>query len=201
MPSWRAASASVPVSAIAASRSALPGPMAISSPCRTRMRGRTRLRPPGGEAEEVMPGPMLPRSEERLCYLLGSARVTFRIRSTRLVATVALAVGLLVADPLAAGEVHVAVAANFAPVLERLAAEFERATGHRVLASPGSTGKLFAQIENGAPFEVFLSADVERPQKLEASGAAVAGSRFTYALGKLVLWSPRPGMVDGRGRV
>jgi molybdate transport system substrate-binding protein len=133
--------------------------------------------------------------------LLGSARVISLIRSTRLFTVLVFALGSILARPVAAGEVHVAVAANFAPVLERLAAEFERATGHRVLASPGSTGKLFAQIENGAPFEVFLSADAERPQKLEASGAAVAGSRFTYALGRLVLWSPRPGLVDGRGRV
>jgi molybdate transport system substrate-binding protein len=101
----------------------------------------------------------------------------------------------------AAGEVHAAVAASFAEPARELAAEFERRTGHRVLLSTGSTGKLYAQIAHGAPFEVFLAADAERPRRLEAEGLAVAGSRFPYALGRLALWSPQPGRVDPAGRV
>lgn len=101
----------------------------------------------------------------------------------------------------AAGEVHAAVAASFAEPARELAAEFERRTGHRVLLSTGSTGKLYAQISHGAPFEVFLAADAERPRRLEAEGLAVAGSRFPYALGRLALWSARPGLVDPEGRV
>jgi molybdate transport system substrate-binding protein len=98
-------------------------------------------------------------------------------------------------------QVHVAVAANFAVAAEEIGRAFEAETGHKLLLSTGSTGKLYAQIANGAPFEVFLAADVERPAKLEAVGHAVAGTRFTYALGQLVLWSPRPGLVDDHGAV
>lgn len=90
----------------------------------------------------------------------------------------------------AAGEVKVAVAANFAPALERLAEDFTALTGHRVVASSASTGKHFAQIRNGAAFDVFLAADAERPALLERLGFGVAGSRFTYAQGRLVLWVP-----------
>jgi molybdate transport system substrate-binding protein len=89
-----------------------------------------------------------------------------------------------------AAEVRVAVAANFAPALRVLAAEFERQTGHLVVASSASTGKHYAQIVNGAPFDVFLSADVERVERLEAAGLGVAGSRFVYAEGRLALWAP-----------
>lgn len=103
--------------------------------------------------------------------------------------------------PVRADEVRVAVAANFAPVLSQLATPFREATGHRMLISSGSSGKLYAQIAQGAPFDVLLSADVERPRRLEAQGLAVAGSRFTYARGRLVLWSPTPGAVDPRGDV
>lgn len=103
--------------------------------------------------------------------------------------------------PARADEVRVAVAANFAPVLSQLAAPFAAATGHRLLISGGSSGKLYAQIVQGAPFDVLLSADAERPRRLEAQGQAVAGSRFTYARGRLVLWSAKPGLVDDRGEV
>jgi molybdate transport system substrate-binding protein len=96
-----------------------------------------------------------------------------------------------------AGEVHVAVATNFAATARTLADAFARETGHRAVPSEGSTGKLYAQIVSGAPFEVFLSADAERPRRLEEEGRAVSGSRFTYALGRLVLWSPDPARVDG----
>lgn len=108
---------------------------------------------------------------------------------------------LLLSLPVQAGEVHVAVAANFVGPLGRIAKTFERETGDRVLFSAGSTGKLYAQIRNGAPFDVMLAADARRPELLEQEGLAVPGSRFTYAVGKLVLWSPKPGFVDPAGEV
>lgn len=101
----------------------------------------------------------------------------------------------------AADTVPVAVASNFSPAMARIAAAFQRDTGHQLLLSSGSSGKLYAQIASGAPFEVLLSADDEIPQRLEKEGHAVAGSRATYAIGKLVLWSPRPDYVDGKGEV
>ncbi len=107
----------------------------------------------------------------------------------RLVAVAAVALLALAPAAARAGEVHVAVATNFAAPARALAAAFAAETGHRAVISDGSTGKLYAQIVNGAPFEVLLAADVERPRQLEAEGGAVAGSRFTYALGRLVLWS------------
>lgn len=100
-----------------------------------------------------------------------------------------------------ADEVQVAVAANFAAPLQKIAAEFEKSTGHKVVVSAGSTGKFYAQIKNGAPFEVLLAADDETPAKLVAEGAAQTGSPFTYAIGKLVLWSAQPGLVDDQGAV
>jgi len=90
-----------------------------------------------------------------------------------------------------AAVLHIAVAANFTDATRDLIPLFEKASGHTVKASFGSTGKLYAQIEHGAPFEVFLAADSKRPQKAEAAGLAVPGSRFTYARGTLVLWSAK----------
>lgn len=101
----------------------------------------------------------------------------------------------------AAAEVAVAVAANFAVPLSRIGAAFTAATGHTLKVSPGATGKFYSQIVAGAPFEVLLAADDETPKKLIAEGHAVAGSNFTYAIGKLVLWSARPGFVDDQGAV
>ena len=100
-----------------------------------------------------------------------------------------------------AAEVSVAVAANFTAPMQKIAAEFERDTGHKARLAFGASGKFYAQIRNGAPFEVFLSADDTTPSRLEEEGAAVAGSRFTYAIGKLVLWSAQPGVVDDQGAV
>jgi len=100
-----------------------------------------------------------------------------------------------------ADEVQVAVAANFAAPSKLIAAGFEKETGHTAALSFGATGKFYAQIRNGAPFDVLLAADDETPAKLEREGAAVSGSRFTYATGRLVLWSPRPGFVDNQGEV
>mgnify|MGYP000954076734 CR=1 FL=1 len=103
--------------------------------------------------------------------------------------------------PAHAGEVAVAVAANFTAPMKIIAAEFERDTGHKALPSFGSTGKFYAQIRNGAPFDVLLAADDKTPARLDSEGATVAGSRFTYAIGRLVLWSPDEKTVDDKGEV
>ena len=100
-----------------------------------------------------------------------------------------------------AAEVSVAVAANFAAPMQKIAMAFEQDTGHKAVLSIGSTGKFYAQIRNGAPFQVLLSADDETPARLDREGAAVSGSRFTYANGRLALWSRQPGLVDGKGDV
>lgn len=100
-----------------------------------------------------------------------------------------------------AGEVQLAVAANFAGPIARIGEAFTAATGHRLKVSTGATGKFYAQILGGAPFEVLLAADDATPRKLIAEGHAVAGSQFTYALGTLVLWSAQPGFVDDQGAV
>lgn len=112
-----------------------------------------------------------------------------------------LGVSLLVAPPLAAAEVRVAVASNFTGPMQALAVEFERASGDHVLVTAGATGKLAAQIENGAPFEVLLAADDTTPGKLATAGLAVPSTRFTYAIGKLVLYSARAGYVDDHGAI
>lgn len=100
-----------------------------------------------------------------------------------------------------AEEVQVAVAANFTAPMKVIAADFEKATGHKTVLSFGSTGKFYSQIRNGAPFEVFLAADDETPIKLEKEHGIAAGSRFTYAIGKLVLWSAKPDFVDAKGEI
>ncbi|TWE01621.1 molybdate transport system substrate-binding protein [Pseudomonas sp. AG1028] len=100
-----------------------------------------------------------------------------------------------------ADQVQVAVAANFTAPMQAIASAFEKDTGHSVQASYGATGQFYVQISNGAPFEVFLSADDSTPAKLEQEGLSVKGSRFTYAIGTLVLWSPKQGFVDDQGAV
>ena len=100
-----------------------------------------------------------------------------------------------------AGEVQVAVAANFSAPMQAIARAFEQSSGHRVVAAYGATGQFYAQINHGAPFEVLLAADDSTPAKLENEGAGVPGSRFTYAVGALALWSARPGYVDDAGAV
>jgi molybdate transport system substrate-binding protein len=113
-----------------------------------------------------------------------------------------LAPVLLLTLPLAsAADLLVAAASDLAPLGPALEAEFARSTGHRVRFTYASSGSLARQIENGAPFDVFLSADAERPALLERKGLAVQGSRFTYALGRLVLWSADPERVDAAGAV
>lgn len=100
-----------------------------------------------------------------------------------------------------AAEVKVAVAANFTAPMQKIAAAFAQDTGHQAVLAFGSTGKFYAQITNGAPFEVLLAADDETPARLEREGQAVAGTRHTYAIGRLVLWSRQPGLVDEAGAV
>lgn len=98
-------------------------------------------------------------------------------------------------------EVTVAVAANFAAPMQKIAPLFEKDTGHKAVMSLGSTGGFYAQIKNGGPFHVLLSADDETPLKLEKENLAVSGTRFAYATGKLVLWSKQAGFVDDKGDV
>lgn len=98
-----------------------------------------------------------------------------------------------------AGTATIAVATNFAEAADDLIARFEAQTDHRITLVTGSTGKLFAQIIEGAPFDAFLAADQARPARLETEGRAVAGSRFTYAEGRLVLWSATPGFITSDG--
>lgn len=121
--------------------------------------------------------------------------------SRRLLVFLLLASGFGVSTCAHADEVVVAVAANFTAPMKTIAPEFEKDTGHKIVAAYGATGKLYAQIKNGAPFEVLLAADAETPAKLVGEHAAVAGSQFTYALGRLVLWSAKPGVVDAAGEV
>jgi molybdate transport system substrate-binding protein len=103
--------------------------------------------------------------------------------------------------PASAAEIRIAVASNFGPAMQMIAKRFESQTGHEVILIFGSTGKQYAQIRHGAPFDAFFSADSQRPQQLEEDGVAVAGTRFTYAVGKLVLWSPVAGYVDPSGDI
>ena len=103
--------------------------------------------------------------------------------------------------PCHAAEVSVAVAANFAAPMQRIAAAFEQETGHKAVLSFGSSGNLYAQIRHGAPFEILLSADSQTPEKLQSEGMGLAGTRFTYAIGTLVLWSKQPGLVDEKGEI
>ena len=100
-----------------------------------------------------------------------------------------------------AGEVNVAVAANFAAPMQKIAQAFTQDTGHTALLAFGATGKFYAQIKHGAPFQVLLAADDETPAKLVAEGLGQAGTAFTYATGRLALWSKQVGVVDDQGRV
>ena len=113
----------------------------------------------------------------------------------------ALCAMLILASPVRAADVSVAVASNFAAPMQEIAAAFERATGHRAVVAIGSTGRFYSQVRNGAPFQLLLSADDETPARLEREGLAVAGTRFTYAIGRLVLWSASADRVDPRGEV
>lgn len=100
-----------------------------------------------------------------------------------------------------AAEVLIAVASNFAAPMQKIVAAFESGSGHRAKLAVGATGAFATQVRNGAPFDVLLAADEATPQRLEQDGFAVPGSRFTYALGRLVLWSAKAGVVDAQGEV
>lgn len=109
--------------------------------------------------------------------------------------------GLAAPLPAHAAETQVAVAANFTEPAKEIAAAFRKKTGHVAILSFGSSGAFYTQLSHGAPFEVFLSADADRPRKAEQEGLAAPGSRFTYAIGRLVLYSATPGLVDAKGAV
>ncbi|MCW8888476.1 MAG: molybdate ABC transporter substrate-binding protein [Gammaproteobacteria bacterium] len=100
-----------------------------------------------------------------------------------------------------ADEILVAVASNFSSTIREIAERFEASTGHKVKLTFGSTGKHYAQIIHGAPYDLFFAADSRRPERLEQNGNALPQSRFTYAIGRLALWSPLSGYVDSEGRV
>lgn len=118
----------------------------------------------------------------------------------RLSGLIAVVCALNVA-PAAAATVQIAVASNFMEPAKEIATTFTAKTGHRTNLSFGPSGQIYVQITHGAPFEVFLSADKERPQQAENNRFSVKGTRFTYAVGRLVLYSTRPGFVDATGKV
>jgi molybdate transport system substrate-binding protein len=111
------------------------------------------------------------------------------------------AVLALTATPALAADTQVAVAANFTEPAKAIAVAFKARTGHTATLSFGASGQFYTQIAHGAPYEVFLSADAERPLKAEQEGLSVPGARFTYAVGRLVLYSKTPGLVDPKGAV
>ncbi len=122
-------------------------------------------------------------------------------RSNGLFAWLMVALSLLVGSSAMADEIRVAVASNFVEALKAIAGRFEAQTGHKVTLIQGATGRHYAQIKNGAPFDIFFAADVRRPRLLDEQKVALPGSRFTYAIGRVVLWSPKPAYVDAEGRV
>ena len=100
-----------------------------------------------------------------------------------------------------ADELHLAVAASFIKPIKQLKQYFENNSQHRIIISFGATGQLYAQVKHGATFDIFLAADMKHPKRLISEGMAVNSSLFTYAVGKLVLWSPQPNLVDKEGKV
>jgi len=122
-------------------------------------------------------------------------------KSSRINSLIIFISAMVISASIQAAEVKVAVAGNFAQPMKDIAAEFEKDTGHKLNLTQGATGKFYAQITNGAPFEVFLSADDETPNELVKEGKAVSGTQFTYAIGRLVLWSPDEKLVDQGGGV
>jgi len=127
-----------------------------------------------------------------------TSKAVMRRRFTAWLGALTLAILPLTAR---AASVPVAVAANFTAPAKELAASFQLATGNTLVLSFGASGAFFTQIGQGAPFEIFLSADSARPKKLVEAGLGVQGSQFTYAIGKLALWSATPGLVDSQGKV
>jgi molybdate transport system substrate-binding protein len=113
-------------------------------------------------------------------------------------ATAAFAAGV---RPAFAAETQVAVAANFTEPAREIAALFRAATGHTATLTFGSSGQIYTQLSRGAPYEVFLSADPDRPTRAEQDGLGVPRTRFTYAVGRIVLYSRTAGLVDAAGDV
>ncbi|AVP59116.1 molybdate ABC transporter substrate-binding protein [Pulveribacter suum] len=124
----------------------------------------------------------------------------FHTRKTPFFAAFTLA-AILAPGGAHADEVAVAVAANFTAPMQKIAQLFEQDTGHKAQLSFGATGKFYAQIANGAPFGILLAADDRTPEKIGREGLGDPATRFTYAIGRLVLWSKQPGYVDAEGRV
>ena len=139
-----------------------------------------------------------PQPPQKYNPVMHNALVNLRGLTLQAIALCGIA---LAASAVTAAEVRVAVAANFTAPMKLIADAFEKSTGHQLVLSYGATGKFYAQIINGAPFDVLLAADNETPEKLEKQGAAVPGTRCTYATGRLVLWSAQRGLVDEMGEV
>jgi molybdate transport system substrate-binding protein len=116
----------------------------------------------------------------------------------RKIASIAVVLLWFAADP-AAQPIAVAAASDLQAVLPAVATRFERDTGHQVRVTFGSSGNFFTQIQNGAPFDVFLSADVDYPRRLERAGQAEAGSLYEYAIGRIVIWTRNDSAIDLRG--
>lgn len=114
---------------------------------------------------------------------------------------VVLAVFLSILGTVRADRIHIAVCTNFATTAKEISEIFEEETSHETVLSVGSTGKLFSQIINGAPFHIFLAADEKHPHKAEEKGLAIAGTRFTYAQGRLALYSRNPTLIDNKGQI
>ena len=125
----------------------------------------------------------------------------FKSLKLSVAAALGLCAALLAAAPALAADTQVAVAANFTEPAKEIAAAFTAKTGHHAILSFGSSGQFYTQVTQGAPFEVFLSADADRPKRMEQEGLGMPGTRFTYAVGRLVLWSKTPGLVDDKGAV
>lgn len=119
------------------------------------------------------------------------------MRTFKLIAAALGLAAVLIAGPVSAAQTNVAVAANFTEAAKEIAAAFKAKTGHEAILSFGASGQFYTQITQDAPFQIMLSADDERPKKLVEDGLGIADSRFTYAIGKLVLWSKTDGFVKG----
>jgi molybdate transport system substrate-binding protein len=132
---------------------------------------------------------------------MAGSDLRWRQRLHPLRAALAAMLMMLSAGPALASELHVAVAANFLGTLQKLAVPYRASSGNVLVISAGSSGQLLTQIQQGAPFDLFFSADAARPRRLESLGLAVPGSRFTYAVGALVLWSPKAGAIGPDAQV
>ncbi|MCZ6802190.1 MAG: molybdate ABC transporter substrate-binding protein [Nitrospirae bacterium] len=134
-----------------------------------------------------------------MVFLNNSEQSVIKISLSKILLIV-LGVVLYFPGQAAAEDIRAAVATNFLATFKAIVKQFEQRTGHTVVMSSGSSGKLYAQIRNGAPFDLFFSADVRRPQLLEQEGLAVRGTRFTYAEGRITLWSRDPTLINGNGK-